>query len=421
MQPEQQDPNIMPNPEQEALLKVGMESKDSLDQVAMNTEVSALKSDEIASNTEATALAASRLQEPLEQIVENTKPVDVQKVSLQERKDEDDEHFNENEAGKALWSMLRGPKGYTPVKGKDYFTDEEIEDFKSTVTPVSGIDYFTDEEIEEFKKNVTPVKGFDYFDGEKGDKGDKGEKGDSIVGPRGPQGLAGKDGKPGRDGKDATQIDIVKIQKEIEEKLLKQANDKYEETASILTKKVASKTVSLRELDDVDLSGLSFIDGKYVLGSGGGGSLPPGGTTGQVLRKQSNADGDADWETVAGTGIVETIVAGTGITVDDTDPANPIVSATGGGGGITRSVSTISTPTTAGATALTDYVYFISNTTLTLPTAVSNTNRYTVKCLSGTCVVDGDGTETIDGTATIGIQVEDSVDLISNNTEWKVV
>jgi hypothetical protein len=33
-----------------------------------------------------------------------------------------------------------------------------------------------------------------------------------------------------------------------------------------------------------------------------------------------------------GSGVVETIVAGTGISVDDTDPANPIVSATGGGG-----------------------------------------------------------------------------------------
>lgn len=43
------------------------------------------------------------------------------------------------------------------------------------------------------------------------------------------------------------------------------------------------------------------------------------------------------WVEVAGggggTGIVESIVAGDNITVDDTDPANPIVSATGGGGG----------------------------------------------------------------------------------------
>jgi hypothetical protein len=96
-------------------------------------------------------------------------------------------------------------------------------------------------------------------------------------------------------------------------------------------------------------------------------------------------------------------------------------SASADGTGITRSVSSISTPTTAGGTALVDYVYFITNTTLTLPTAVSNTNRYTIKCISGTCVVDGNGAETIDGSSSITIQVEDSVDLISNNTEFKVV
>jgi hypothetical protein len=35
--------------------------------------------------------------------------------------------------------------------------------------------------------------------------------------------------------------------------------------------------------------------------SGGGGSLPPGGTTGEVLTKVSDADGDADWEAGGGT------------------------------------------------------------------------------------------------------------------------
>jgi hypothetical protein len=116
-------------------------------------------------------------------------------------------------------------------------------------------------------------------------------------------------------------------------------------------------------------------------------------------------------------------VAGTGITVDDTDPANPIISATpgGGGSGITRSVFSISTPATAGATALTDYVYFVTNTTLTLPTAVGNTNRYTVKCVSGTCVVDGAGTETIDGTATITFNAQSSVDLMSDGTNFNVI
>lgn len=62
----------------------------------------------------------------------------------------------------------------------------------------------------------------------------------------------------------------------------------------------------------------------------GGASGAPGrlgvGTDGQVLKVVSGAP---VWTTPgAGTGVVETIVAGTGITVDDTDPANPIVNAT---------------------------------------------------------------------------------------------
>ena len=94
----------------------------------------------------------------------------------------------------------------------------------------------------------------------------------------------------------------------------------------------------------------------------------------------------------------------------------------GGGSGITRTVETKSSDATAGSTASVDYVYFVTGTTtITLPTAVGNTNRYTIKSISGTTVVACNGAETIEGTATIGIQNEDSVDLISNNTEWKVI
>jgi hypothetical protein len=39
-------------------------------------------------------------------------------------------------------SMLKGEKGDSPVKGKDYFTDEEIKQFKKEVTPIKGKDYF---------------------------------------------------------------------------------------------------------------------------------------------------------------------------------------------------------------------------------------------------------------------------------------
>jgi hypothetical protein len=39
-----------------------------------------------------------------------------------------------------------------------------------------------------------------------------------------------------------------------------------------------------------------------VGGLGGGGSLPVGGTTGQVLTKASVVDGDANWQTPSGGG-----------------------------------------------------------------------------------------------------------------------
>lgn len=86
------------------------------------------------------------------------------------------------------------------------------------------------------------------------------------------------------------------------------------------------------------------------------------------------------------------------------------------------STNNIAVNTTAGAAANTYYVYFTTATlTLTLPTAGGNSNRYTVKCVAGVLTIDGAGAETIDGTATISVAIEDSVDLISNGTEWKVI
>jgi len=60
---------------------------------------------------------------------------------------------------------------------------------------------------------------------------------------------------------------------------------------------------------------------------------------GEVLQYNAATN---EWEYATGgggTGTVETIVAGTGISVDSTDPANPIVSATGGGGGTVDTIS----------------------------------------------------------------------------------
>jgi len=62
--------------------------------------------------------------------------------------------------------------------------------------------------------------------------------------------------------------------------------------------KQASKTVSLVELDDVNLTGLTLTNGKYNLGSGGGGVI--------------------------------SVIAGTNITITG-DPQNPIINSTGEG------------------------------------------------------------------------------------------
>ena len=96
-----------------------------------------------------------------------------------------------------------------------------------------------------------------------------------------------------------------------------------------------------------------------------------------------------------------------------------------GGSGVTRSVNSISSPTTAGATALTDYVYLVSGTTtLTLPTAVGNTNLYTVKNTGANTVsIATTSAQTIDGSASpITLPVANtSLDLISDNANWRIV
>jgi len=93
--------------------------------------------------------------------------------------------------------------------------------------------------------------------------------------------------------------------------------------------------------------------------------------------------------------------------------------------GIVRVTSAISTNTTAGGAALTDYAYMCSAAlTLTLPTAVGNTNRYTVKRTgTGVVTIATTSSQTIDGAATFVINVQyQSVDLINNGANnWAVI
>jgi hypothetical protein len=106
-----------------------------------------------------------------------------------------------------------------------------------------------------------------------------------------------------------------------------------------------------------------------------------------------------------------------------TDMWKPVAAAVGGSG-ITRSVGSIAAPVTAGAAAATDYMYFVSGTTtLTLPTAVGNTNRYTVKNTGvATVSIATTAAQTIDGSASpITLPVANtSLDLVSDGANWRI-
>jgi hypothetical protein len=88
-----------------------------------------------------------------------------------------------------------GKDGYTPIKGEDYYTEEEAENLKELVTPVKGVDYKDGRDGEDGLDGYTPIKGKDYFDGKDGKNG---KDGYSPI--KGKDYFDGKDGKDGKNG-----------------------------------------------------------------------------------------------------------------------------------------------------------------------------------------------------------------------------
>ena len=84
-------------------------------------------------------------------------------------------------------------------------------------------------------------------------------------------------------------------------------------------------------------------------------------------------------------------------------------------------VVTTSGDSTAAATAGSHYTYYISGAhTLTMPTAIGNTSRYTIKNThTAQVTLAFTSGQTADGGG-ITLNPNASVDLTSNNTEWKI-
>lgn len=95
-----------------------------------------------------------------------------------------------------------------------------------------------------------------------------------------------------------------------------------------------------------------------------------------------------------------------------------------GGSSYSRSFNTISSPATAGSSASTDYWYFVTGTTtLTLPTAVGNTNIYSVKNTGvATVTIATTSAQTIDGSTTASLPVANTtLTLVSDGSNWQIV
>jgi hypothetical protein len=241
------------------------------------------------------------------------------------------------------------------------------------------------EDIKEFKQKIeqrvddfpVPKDGKNGRDGRDGRDGLDGVDGKGTKGEKGEQGEKGDKGDKGDDGKDGKDFDKGK-----------------------------DLDPELKKMKTEVLTAMSY-------GGGGGAyrNIAVGGNP-SVLSRYNDLN----------------IKAGTNVTLsyqnnDTTKMLDLTIAATGGGAGTVRSINSISTSQTAGATAGTDYVYICSvGVNLTLPDAVGNTNLYTVKNTSTSSVlVSTTSLETIDTSPNLILATQfTSVDLISDGANWDI-
>lgn len=109
---------------------------------------------------------------------------------------------------------------------------------------------------------------------------------------------------------------------------------------------------------------------------------------------------------------------------NDTTKNLDLTIAATGGSGTTRSINRVSTSGTMAAAVGTDYVYIsTAGTQQTLPTAIGNSNLYTVKNVAASSVlISTTAAQTIDGDTTLILATQyTAVDLINDgNDNWSI-
>jgi hypothetical protein len=170
--------------------------------------------------------------------------------------------------------------------------------------------------------------------------------------------------------------------------------------------------------DDSGIISFSFVGGQYTFPN-------TDGSANYVMK--TDGAGALEWSpfvrTVNGYSGGVTFLAGSNITLTPSAAGITIAATSGGGGGISRSINSISTDTSAGSAASTDYVYICTaGLSLTLPTAASNTNRYSVKNNTASVVrIYTTSSQTIDGITFFNLNKQyQALDLMSDGSNWSI-
>lgn len=240
------------------------------------------------------------------------KELEKQAKETEKEKKEEEGRQNEVKAVKEVISKIEmakgnpGNDGYTPERGKDYWTDKDKEELveevwkkviiptpKDGVTPEAGIDYPSYQEVQTWVEDAVA----------------------SIPRPK--------------------EVDLVKVADAVLKMVKipepipgKTGNDGSPDSPS----EIKEKLESLKGDERLDARALKNLPKPQIGGGGGPNSLKhledvtlSNPSNNQVLKYNSTT---SKWEngTGGGSGAVATIVAGNNIDVDATDPANPIVS-----------------------------------------------------------------------------------------------